>query len=238
MPAHEFIESFTVKLSRESLAAKLQAEDKRACGWRTSFVSGDKAVPDRAQARKRPFKKYSQFVQSMKRKAKAVHKAKHTKKKDKKDKKDKKRKFEGKGGSEKQKAPRLQPALAHIEPVAKNFKRSVQGRRLIVQEMNALKALDMAAFPSKPAFEPDTGACRLKIPSAENSKWGTTILEKAPYFFDVTYPCRTRNVYGHKVCTHLSNVRSQLQKTPAVRSGWLQLLRSILEVPMPAERVF
>lgn len=64
-----------------------------------------------------------------------------------------------------------------------NLTRSKRGRALIKQLMESCKALDIAAFPDRLAFDGESGVCKLPLPACKGVLW-QTFLDAAPGFFE------------------------------------------------------
>ena len=157
-------------------------------------------------------------------KAKAAPKKKSKKNKKNKNKKDKK----DKGGKKTKKQKAGEEENNTIPAVAANFTRSKKGDKLIQQQMVALLNLDISKFPDKPAFDPASGACRLKIDAAKGQSW-QKVVDKASFYFHSIYMTRSRPEYGQSLEKHFQTLEKNLND--GNRSPWLRLLRSICEMP-------
>jgi hypothetical protein len=114
-------------------------------------------------------------------------------------------------------------ALQEISALPENFARSAKGNKLVQQELEKLLILDTKAFPDRPIVNPD-GNLRSNLGGLP---W-RQIVERAPASFSNDYyKIRSRKQYGITVHTRLSTIASQLQRTPPVRTEWLQLLKDI-----------
>ena len=196
-----------------------QARETKAEGWRCSFVGPE--VPETGNGRGR--KRRTRVVKRTRlAKAKAAPKTKSKKNKKNKN----KNKKDKKGKSKKQKANK--EAKPPIPAVAGNFSRSKKGDKLIQQEMVRLLNLDISEFPDKPAFDPVSGACRLKIDAAKGQTW-QKVVDKASLYFHNIYMSRSRSAYGQSVEKHVQTLTKNLED--GNRSPWLKLLRSICEMP-------
>ena len=136
----------------------------------------------------------------------------------------------GKYKTGKSKMPRLKPVADAIEPIKENFGRSEKGKKLIKQEMGRMKSLDIAAFPKRPAFDDESGECRLQFPKAEGVIW-EDVVAKAPAYFLVMFRDRSRSIYANNVFQKFQTIKSQLERNPPVRTGWLDLIKGICELP-------
>ena len=94
--------------------------------------------------------------------------------------------------------------------------------------MVALLNLDISKFPDKPAFDPVSGACRLKIDAANGQSW-QKVVDKASFYFHSIYMTRSRPEYGQSLEKHFQTLEKNLND--GNRSPWLRLLRSICEMP-------
>jgi hypothetical protein len=114
-------------------------------------------------------------------------------------------------------------ASLEISALPENFARSAKGNKLVQQELEKLLILDTKAFPDRPIVNPD-GNLRSNLGGLP---W-RQIVERAPASFsNEYYKIRSRKQYGITVHTRLSTIASQLQRTPPVRTEWLQLLKDI-----------
>ncbi|CAK8992367.1 unnamed protein product [Durusdinium trenchii] len=212
-PAHELINECVFALTPESVQVMREAIERKAEGWKCSYV-GTHVVDSEKKPRRRmrTFKQTSAII--------ARKRAQLTEKKNPK-------KVNAKNKTTKSKKKNLKVCAAKIEPVPANFRRSAQGRSLIQQEMTSILEIDKVKFGAKPAFDSD-GKCRLKIPSAENQTW-TKVLAKSPAYFESIYSTRQRALYGESVHKHLKSLKEQVAREE--RSPWLRLLRALCEMP-------
>ena len=215
------ISSFPIRLTRESIAAREQALQTTASDWEMKFF-----VSQNEGKKAKKMRSFKSIGATLKRKrAPQMEKA----RKSKKDKSPKKKKNKK---TKKEKRIRLKPLQGSnqpIEVVQANFGRSEKGRRLIKQEMESMKLLDLSAFPSRPAFDSDF-RCRLTIANVEGVHWDE-IVKKAPAYFNVIYRERSRAVFAKNVYDAFQQIRSQLSRVPPVRKAWLELLKKICEMP-------
>lgn len=130
-----------MELTEASLAAARDARQQQANGWRTGAVSSTGRI-----RRRRFFKSVARAVKSIKQKKSSA-------------------KTSAKTSKVKKVPGRLKASKPQIEPIASNFRRSVRGAELIKQQMQTLLSLDKVAHPKYPAFDAESGLCRLKCPA-------------------------------------------------------------------------
>lgn len=135
------MDAFYVELTEASLAAARDARQQQANGWRTGAVSSTGRI-----RRRRFFKSVARAVKSIKQKKSSA-------------------KTSAKTSKVKKVPGRLKASKPQIEPIASNFRRSVRGAELIKQQMQTLLSLDKVAHPKYPAFDAESGLCRLKCPA-------------------------------------------------------------------------
>lgn len=92
-----------------------------------------------------------------------------------------------------------------IQPMAVNFKRSLKGKRLIVQEVRRLLEKQKALFPTKPMADVDFSNIRFTDHGETKSISYALLMQKAPKFFDSFFSgTRNKLLYGTKVQEWLS----------------------------------
>lgn len=138
------LDAFYVHLSPASLQAVADSRLQVISAWRAGFSSLGATVKGPKKGKLRIFKVASRAAKSAvlagKKKVKTVPK-------------------KVRAGP----ARALQKPAASIEPTIQNFKRSRLGFQLIRQELESLLKLDKVKFSKQPAFDPESGICRLKI---------------------------------------------------------------------------